>query len=122
MKADWEGVEFNVKERYKTTDTYILRGTDEILALFDEHIMTTQTLQFSAYKKPFEEDIEDWSRTLLLVNAQKHTPQKKVERDRGERKDIPRKKKEESIYLGCVSISLFALSTLEALSPLSLDR
>ncbi|PHJ26108.1 dynein heavy chain axonemal protein, partial [Cystoisospora suis] len=68
MKADWEGVEFNVKEKYKATDTYILRGTDEILALFDEHIMTTQTLQFSAYKKPFEQEIEEWSQTLLLAS------------------------------------------------------
>lgn len=72
MKTDWEGVEFNLKEKYKTTDTYILRGTDEIQALFDEHIMTTQTLQFSAYKKPFEQEIEEWSQTLLLVKNLQH--------------------------------------------------
>ncbi|CBZ56170.1 Dynein heavy chain 1, axonemal, related [Neospora caninum Liverpool] len=68
MKQDWEGVAFKINEKYKATDTYILKGTDEILALLDDHVMATQTLQFSSNKKPFEQEIEEWTQTLMVAS------------------------------------------------------
>ncbi|OXB71582.1 UNVERIFIED_CONTAM: hypothetical protein H355_004177 [Colinus virginianus] len=68
MKTEWERVTFNFTEKYKLTDTYILKGTEEIIALFDEHIALTQTLQFSPDKRPFEEEIEAWCSELLLAS------------------------------------------------------
>ncbi|OEH74384.1 dynein heavy chain related protein [Cyclospora cayetanensis] len=67
MKAEWGQVVFEFKEKYKDTDTYILKGTDEIVALLDEHILTTQGLQFSIYKKPLEREIDEWAN--LIMNA-----------------------------------------------------
>jgi dynein heavy chain len=36
--------------------------------MLDEHIVTTQAMQFSPFKKPFEEEIEVWSAKLMLVS------------------------------------------------------
>lgn len=68
MKAEWEQVKFEFKETYKDTDTYILKGTEDIVALLDEHIMTTQGLQFSIYKKPLEKEIDEWATLIMTVN------------------------------------------------------
>lgn len=42
-------------------------GFDDAMALLDEHLVITQTMQFSPFKKPFEEEIEEWSNALLNV-------------------------------------------------------
>jgi dynein heavy chain, axonemal len=34
--------------------------------MFDEHIVATQAMQFSVFKKPFEQEIEEWCAKLLL--------------------------------------------------------
>jgi dynein heavy chain len=36
--------------------------------MLDEHIVTTQAMQFSPFKKPFEEEIELWCTKLMLVS------------------------------------------------------
>jgi len=36
--------------------------------MLDEHIVTTQAMTFSIYKKPFEEELEQWNSTLMLVS------------------------------------------------------
>jgi dynein heavy chain len=36
--------------------------------MLDEHIVTTQAMQFSPFKKPFEDEIEVWCTHLLLVS------------------------------------------------------
>lgn len=36
--------------------------------MLDEHIVLTQTMQFSPFKKPFEEEIQEWNDTLLYVS------------------------------------------------------
>lgn len=66
MEAAWENVEFEVMPA-KGTDTWILGGLEPIQNILDEHIMTTQGMQFSAFKKPFEDRIEEWVKTLMLV-------------------------------------------------------
>ena len=47
----WEGIDFDLVD-YKA-GTCIVRGYDDIQATLDEHIVNTQVIQFSAFKKPF---------------------------------------------------------------------
>ncbi|KAL8439659.1 hypothetical protein Efla_004567 [Eimeria flavescens] len=68
MKDDWGHMIFEFKETYKDTDTYILKGTEEIVALLDEHILTTQGLQFSIYRKPLEKEIDEWAALIMTAS------------------------------------------------------
>lgn len=47
----WEGINFDLMD-YKS-NTSIIRGYDDIQAILDEHLVNTQVIQFSAFKKPF---------------------------------------------------------------------
>ncbi|CAD2219005.1 dynein heavy chain, axonemal [Angomonas deanei] len=67
MRAKWEGKVFAIDE-YKETGTFILKDTTEIVELLDEHLNLTQQLQFSPFKKYFEEAITDWERSLNLIS------------------------------------------------------
>lgn len=66
MAEAWQGIEFDVRP-YKSTGTYVIGGVDEIMQLLDEHVVTTQAMTFSAFKKPFEERINRWSQKLTTV-------------------------------------------------------
>jgi len=52
MYEIWEKIEFDLAP-YKA-GTFIVRGYDDIQATLDEHLVNTQVIQFSAFKKPFE--------------------------------------------------------------------
>jgi dynein heavy chain len=67
MQGDWKGVDF-LLPKFKTTTTNYISGFEDAIAMLDEHIVTTQAMQFSPFKKPFEEEIEDWNRKLMLVS------------------------------------------------------
>ena len=67
MKRDWQNVELGLKP-FKNTGTSTVTGFDEAMILLDEHIVLTQTMQFSPFKKPFEAEIEEWNATLLYVS------------------------------------------------------
>jgi dynein heavy chain, axonemal len=67
MKKDWEGIEFRLIP-FKNTGTYSVAGFDDAMAMLDEHIVLTQTMQFSPFKKPFEAEIEEWNASLLYVS------------------------------------------------------
>ncbi len=67
MEEAWRGKDFTVKD-YKNTGTYVLADVDPIIQLLDEHSMTTQSLQYSPYKKYFEERIARWTAKLATVN------------------------------------------------------
>ncbi|GLE01654.1 hypothetical protein PINS_up010488 [Pythium insidiosum] len=67
MEEAWRSVNLTVVE-YRETETYVLKSVDEIQAMLDEQITTTQAMQFSAFKKPFEERINRWERTLSTVS------------------------------------------------------
>jgi len=54
MKTIWEKVSFQFAE-FKGGK--IIRGYDDIQAVLDDHIINTQAMQFSPFKKPFEEEI-----------------------------------------------------------------
>lgn len=66
MKKEWQGQDFLTPE-FKNTRTYIIAGFDDAAALLDEHIVTGQAMQFSPFKKPFEEEIEEWVGLLCTV-------------------------------------------------------
>jgi dynein heavy chain len=38
------------------------------MMMLDEHIVLTQTMQFSPFKKVFEDEIEEWNTILLNVS------------------------------------------------------
>jgi dynein heavy chain len=67
MKA-WEPIHFDLSEMYRTTETYILKGDGEVMALLDEQIVVTQAMQFSPFNKPFKEEIDEWGDKLLYVS------------------------------------------------------
>ena len=67
MKGEWEGLNF-LLPRFKQTPTYTIAGFDDAINLLDEHIVSTQAMQFSVFKKPFEQEIEDWNTKLLLAS------------------------------------------------------
>jgi len=67
MKAEWAPLELGLKP-FKTTGTSTVFGFDEAMAMLDEHIVLTQTMQFSPFKRAFEEEIEEWNDKLLYVS------------------------------------------------------
>ncbi|ERE91881.1 dynein heavy chain 1, axonemal-like protein [Cricetulus griseus] len=66
MEKEWSVILFNVLP-YKETDTYILKSPDEASQLLDDHIVMTQSMSFSPYKKPFEQRINSWETKLKLT-------------------------------------------------------
>ena len=66
MVAAWEGCDFEVMP-YRNTGTGVIKLTEEVNSLLDDHIVLTQQFSFSPYKGPFEERIADWERKLRLV-------------------------------------------------------
>ena len=67
MKNDWLNV-FLTTKPFRTSGTATVLGFDEAIGFLDEHQTLAQTLQFSPFKKPFEQDIEEWCGTLLYVS------------------------------------------------------
>jgi dynein heavy chain len=67
MVKEWENISLDIYP-YRDTGTSVLKGVDEITAVLDEHITMTQAMQFSAFKKPFEDRIEEWDKSLMMVS------------------------------------------------------
>jgi len=67
MQAAWVGLDF-VLPQFKATTTCYISGFEDAVQMLDEHIVTTQAMQFSPFKKPFEEEIEQWATALMLVS------------------------------------------------------
>lgn len=68
MEREWESILFNVAP-YKETETFILKSPDEASQLLDDHIVMTQSMSFSPFKKPFEERINTWENKLKLTQV-----------------------------------------------------
>lgn len=67
MTGEWEGLEFLLPP-FKTTGTCYISGFEDAIQMLDEHIVNTQAMQFSPFKKPFEQEIEAWCTKLMLVS------------------------------------------------------
>lgn len=68
MEKEWEPVLFEIMP-YKETGTYILRSSEETSQLLDDHIVMTQSMSFSPFKKPFEERISSWESKLRTTQV-----------------------------------------------------
>eukprot|EP00118_Oscarella_pearsei_P012540 m.93002 g.93002 ORF g.93002 m.93002 type:complete len:4173 (+) comp36767_c0_seq9:102-12620(+) len=66
MEGEWEPVSMEVMS-YKETGTYIVKFGDDCTQLLDDHIVMTQSMSFSPYKKPFEARIQAWEQKLRLT-------------------------------------------------------
>ncbi|RHY33391.1 hypothetical protein DYB32_001670 [Aphanomyces invadans] len=67
MEDQWKHVALSVVE-YRETGTFVLKAVDEVQAILDEQITITQAMQFSAFKKPFEDRINKWEKCLSTVS------------------------------------------------------
>ncbi|KAK2170975.1 hypothetical protein NP493_1117g00049 [Ridgeia piscesae] len=63
MENEWNPVNFEILA-YKETGTYILKASEDVSQLLDDHIVMTQSMSFSPFKKPFEERISTWESKL----------------------------------------------------------
>ena len=54
--------------QFKSSTTNYIAGFDDAITMLDEHIVTTQAMQFSPFKKPFEKEIEEWNTKLMQVS------------------------------------------------------
>uniref|UniRef100_A0A803TP24 Dynein axonemal heavy chain 1 n=1 Tax=Anolis carolinensis TaxID=28377 RepID=A0A803TP24_ANOCA len=66
MEHEWESILFNLIP-YKATETFILKSPDEASQLLDDHIVMTQSMSFSPFKKPFEDRINTWENKLKMT-------------------------------------------------------
>ncbi|KAL1510265.1 hypothetical protein AB1Y20_006588 [Prymnesium parvum] len=66
MQAGWKELEFETFP-YRSTGTCVIKMSDEVNTLLDDHIVLTQQFSFSPYKGPFEERISVWERKLRLT-------------------------------------------------------
>ena len=67
MDNAWKGMEFDIQP-YKKTGTFVVKSVDDIVAQLDEHIVTTQAMQFSPYRKVFEDKLNKWAVKLTTVS------------------------------------------------------
>lgn len=68
IENEWKSVSFIVS-LYKNTNTYILKSTDDISQLLDDHIVLVQSMSFSPFKKPFEERMNLWETKLKMTQV-----------------------------------------------------
>ncbi|KAJ3159379.1 Dynein heavy chain 1, axonemal [Geranomyces michiganensis] len=66
MDAEWKAIMLEIIP-YKDSGTAIMKISDEVIRLLDDHIVMTQSMSFSPYKKPFAERISLWESKLRTV-------------------------------------------------------
>ncbi|KAG9394461.1 dynein light chain binding [Carpediemonas membranifera] len=66
MQGEWKNIQLDL-HAYGETGSFVLKGSDDIQQVLDDHIMMTQGMAFSAFKKPFEERIAKWEQTLSTM-------------------------------------------------------
>lgn len=67
MMGEWASAELQAVA-YRETGTHVVRVDEQIVQQLDDHIVMTQSMSFSPYKKPFEEQIAAWDKQLGLVS------------------------------------------------------
>lgn len=68
MESEWEPIVMDIIA-YKETGTFIQRTAEETAQLLDDHIVMTQAMSFSPYKKPFEGRITTWESKLRTTQV-----------------------------------------------------
>jgi dynein heavy chain len=66
MKGEWKEMDMETLP-YKETGTYLIKGTDDIQALLDDHIIKTQAVLGSPFVKPIEKEVKEWYAKLMLI-------------------------------------------------------
>eukprot|EP00466_Bigelowiella_natans_P015986 jgi/Bigna1/46472/estExt_Genewise1.C_40322 len=66
MKDSWEPIKFTLGP-HEASKSYILKDTEDITNQLDEHIVQTQAMTFSSFKKVFEEEINAWNDRLRMA-------------------------------------------------------
>ncbi|KAJ3214893.1 Dynein heavy chain 1, axonemal [Dinochytrium kinnereticum] len=66
MDSEWKNIALEIIP-YKDTGTFIMKASDEVVRLLDDHIVMTQSMSFSPFKKPFAERIALWESKLRTV-------------------------------------------------------
>ncbi|KAH6567387.1 hypothetical protein BASA60_009078 [Batrachochytrium salamandrivorans] len=66
MGLEWKTTMLDIIS-YKDTGTFIMKVSEDITRLIDDHIVMTQGMNFSPYKKPFSERINLWESKLRTV-------------------------------------------------------
>jgi hypothetical protein len=66
MEGEWKSVKFEVLP-YKQTGTFIVKASEEISQMLDDHLVATQLMSFSPFKKAFEERIAAWENKLKIT-------------------------------------------------------
>jgi hypothetical protein len=65
---EWEGAELMVIA-YRETGTFVVKVEEALSQGLDDAIVMLQSMQFSPYKKPFEEKLAKWDAQLNLVGV-----------------------------------------------------
>ncbi|KAL0272752.1 UNVERIFIED_CONTAM: hypothetical protein PYX00_005610 [Menopon gallinae] len=67
MEREWETVDIEFTP-YKETGTFIMKLSDDVIQMLDDHLVSTQQLSFSPFKGLFEKRIDEWEEKLRLVS------------------------------------------------------
>lgn len=68
MESEWEPMLMEISA-YKETGTFIMKSSEETGQMLDDHIVMTQAMSFSPYKKPFEVRITTWENKLRTTQV-----------------------------------------------------
>lgn len=68
MENEWKPVKFEVLP-HRASGTFIIKASDDISQLLDDHIVMTQSMSFSPFKKAFEERISSWENKLKITQV-----------------------------------------------------
>ncbi|KAI9224346.1 dynein heavy chain and region D6 of dynein motor-domain-containing protein [Blastocladiella britannica] len=66
MEGEWKSVLLEILP-YRETGTHIMKLADDTVRLLDDHIVMTQSMNFSPFKKPFADRIAMWETKLRIM-------------------------------------------------------
>jgi len=68
MGSEWSEIVFDTMA-YKETGTYVVKGTDDVMSLLDDHIVKIQTMVGSPYIKPIKSKAMVWEQRLQYIQS-----------------------------------------------------